>query len=249
MTAYPALAKAAGPGRLTPYFQPIMRLADGAFVGLEALARWRRDDGTVAEAASFLPKGSWTDEFAEVGRAVAADAIRQFAHWRKDKAEPISLAVNIIGDDLMSGAALRLAAEASLLGLPQGALVMELTEHHALADIRRAGDALTSLRMRGVRIALDDFGTGHSSLAWLARLPIDAIKIDQSFVAGINELGAERTIVGALITMARELGLETIAEGIETESQRSALDARGCAFGQGRLYAMPLPAEEAFKLG
>jgi EAL domain-containing protein (putative c-di-GMP-specific phosphodiesterase class I) len=196
----------------------------------------------------IFPTGPWTDENAEIGRAVAAEAIDLFAAWRKKADLDLTLSVNIIGKDLMDGAAARLAAQAALAGVPPGGLVMELTEHHALADIARAADALASLRAKGVRIALDDFGTGHSSLAWLARLPVDAVKIDQSFVARIVDAGPERTIVIAVLALAREFGLSVIAEGVETDAQRSALAARGCEFGQGRLYAMPLPAEEAFAL-
>lgn len=248
MSAFPTLAAEAGPGRLEAFYQPFARLSDGAIVGMEALARWRRADGTIAEADTFLPKGPWTDENAEIGRAVAAEAIDAFAAWRKRTRLDATLAINIIGKDLMDGSAARLAAQAALSGVPPGGLVMELTEHHALADLTRAAEALASLRAKGVRIALDDFGTGHSSLAWLARLPVDAIKIDQSFVARMLDVGPERTIIAAVLSLAREFGLEAIAEGVETESQRSALAARGCTFGQGRLYAMPLPAEEAFAM-
>jgi EAL domain-containing protein (putative c-di-GMP-specific phosphodiesterase class I) len=260
MSAFPALAAQAGPGRLEPYFQPVARLADGALVGFEALARWRRVDGSVAEASAFLPKGPWTDENAEIGRAVAAEAIDVFSvraspAMQGDEPAPearsersLTLAVNIIGADLFDGTAQRLAAQASLSGMAPGALVMELTEHHALSDLNHAAEALAGLRARGVKIALDDFGTGHSSLAWLARLPVDAIKIDKDFVRRIGEGGSEYKIVAALLSLAREFGLQTIAEGVETEAERAALVACGCDHGQGRLYAMPLPAREAFAL-
>jgi EAL domain-containing protein (putative c-di-GMP-specific phosphodiesterase class I) len=170
------------------------------------------------------------------------------AAWRRRPGEPITLAVNIIGADLFDGTAQRLAAHAALSGLPRGSLVMELTEHHALNDLGGAAEALAGLRAKGVKIALDDFGTGHSSLAWLARLPVDAIKIDKDFVRRIGEQGAEHRIVRALLSLAREFGLETIAEGVETEADRAELVACGCDYGQGRLYAMPLPAREAFSL-
>lgn len=248
MSLYPALAEAAGPGRLEPFFQPVARLTDGALVGFEALARWRRADGSVAEASAFLPKGPWTDENAEIGRAVAAEAIHLFTAWRKTTPAKASLSINIIGADLLDGTAQRLAAQAALSGLAPGALIMELTEHHSLGDLARAADALASLRAKGVKIALDDFGTGHSSLKWLARLPVDAIKIDRAFTSRIVDQGPERTIIIAIIALARAFGLETIAEGIETETQRSALAAHGCDFGQGHYYSVPLPAERAFAL-
>jgi EAL domain-containing protein (putative c-di-GMP-specific phosphodiesterase class I) len=251
MNPFPALSAQAGPGRLEPFFQPVARLADGALMGFEALARWRRADGSVAEASAFLPNGPCTHENAEIGRAVAAEAIGAFSAWRAaggPEGAHAALAVNIIGADLFDGTAQRLAAQAALSGLASGALVMELTEHHALADLSRAAEALAGLRAKGVRIALDDFGTGHSSLAWLARLPVDAVKIDQSFVRAVAQEGPERIIVEAIISLARAFGLETIAEGVETEEQRAALAAWGCDYGQGRLYAMPLPAREAFAL-
>ncbi|MGE0044962.1 MAG: EAL domain-containing protein [Hyphomonadaceae bacterium] len=248
MSAFPALSEAAGPGRLEPFFQPVARLSDGALVGFEALARWRRADGSVAEASAFLPKGPWTDENAAIGRAVAAEAIDLFTTWRKRAPIQASLSINIIGADLLDGTAQRLAAQAALSGLTPGALIMELTEHHSLGDLARAADALSSLRAKGVKIALDDFGTGHSSLKWLARLPVDAIKIDKSFTQRVVDQGPERTIIVAMLSLAREFGLETIAEGIETDAQRSALAARGCDYGQGHYYSVPLPAEEAFAL-
>jgi EAL domain-containing protein (putative c-di-GMP-specific phosphodiesterase class I) len=248
MSSFPALAKAAGPGRLEPFFQPIARLKDGEIVGMEALARWRRADGGVAEALVFPPGGTWSEENAQIGRATAAEAIDRFARWRQKHAVAASLAVNIIGADLLDGSAAKLVAQASLSGFPPGALVLELTEHHSLGDLGRAADMLASLRSRGARIALDDFGTGHSSLAWLARLPVDAIKIDRTFTARVVSAGPERTIIQALLSLAREFELETIAEGVETEAQRSALAARGCTFGQGRLYSMPLPETDAFAM-
>jgi EAL domain-containing protein (putative c-di-GMP-specific phosphodiesterase class I) len=247
MSSYPALAKTAGPGRLEPFFQPIARLQDGAVVGLEALARWRRADGGVSEALA-THTGAWSEEAAEISRATAAEAIDRFARWRQKSPIAASLAVNITGADLFDGAAARLVAQASLSGMPPGALVLELTEHASLGDLGRAADILAGLRTRGARVALDDFGTGHSSLAWLARLPVDAIKIDRTFTARVVGPGPERTIIAALMGLAREFDLETIAEGVETEAQRSALAARGCTFGQGRLYSMPLSEVEAFPL-
>jgi len=246
VSAFPALVAAAGPGRLEPFFQPVMRLSDGALVGFEALARWRREDGGVADAAAFLPKGPWTAEDAEIGRTVARDAIEAFGAAPRPRGA--HLAVNIIGRDLHDGAAAALAAHAEQNGVRPDELVLELTEHHALVDIGRAADELAALRDKGVRIALDDFGTGHSSLAWLARLPVDAVKLDQSFVANVTEPGVESLIIGAVLSLARALHLDVIAEGVEVEAQRAELVARGCEHGQGRLFAMPLPAAEAFAL-
>ncbi|MBI1188491.1 MAG: EAL domain-containing protein [Alphaproteobacteria bacterium] len=246
MSAFPELAAAAGPGRLEPFLQPVARLSDGALVGFEALARWRRDDGVVEGAASFFPKGPWTDENAEVGRAVGAAAIETFAAWSRPRSAHLS--INIIGRDLHDGAARKLADLAQARGVGPGELVMELTEHHALPDLSAAAAELGALRDRGVRIALDDFGTGHSSLTWLAQLPIDALKLDQSFVSRVAEPGVEAVVIASVLSLARALGLDVVAEGLETEAQRAALLARGCAYGQGRLFAMPLPAAEAFAL-
>ncbi|NWG53282.1 MAG: EAL domain-containing protein [Hydrogenophilaceae bacterium] len=246
MSAFPELAAVAGPGRIEPFLQPVARLSDGALVGFEALARWRRDDGGVEGAASFFPNGPWTDENAEIGRAVGAAAIEAFAAWRRPRAAHLS--VNIIGRDLYDGAARRLADLAQARGIAPGELVLELTEHHALPDMPAAAAELAALRDRGVRIALDDFGTGHSSLAWLARLPVDALKIDRSFVSRITEPGVESLVIAAVLSLARALGLDVIAEGLETEAQRAELLARGCTLGQGGLFAMPLPAAEAFAL-
>jgi EAL domain-containing protein (putative c-di-GMP-specific phosphodiesterase class I) len=129
--------------------------------------------------------------------------------------------------------------------LPPGLLKLEVTEQQVLRDPVLVSARLQTLREAGVRVVFDDFGTGFSSLSWLMRLPADAIKFDQTMIAGVGTETAERKIVRAMIGLAHELGLETIAEGVETETLRDSLIDMGCDFAQGHYYATPLPSEAA----
>ncbi len=243
MSAHASLIAAAGPGRLEAHFQPIVRLDDGAIAGFEALARWRGENGVVMDAVDFLPAANWTNEHAAIGRDAALLALNAFA--RRSRGAALSLSLNIIDTDLFDGGAERLLDTAEKLGLAKGALLFELTEHHTLPDLERAAAALAALRQRGARIALDDFGAGHSSLAWLAHLPIDAIKIDRTLVACAGEARGH-TVLAFVLTLARDLGVATIAEGVETEAHARLLRELGCTMAQGRLFGMALPAEAAF---
>jgi EAL domain-containing protein (putative c-di-GMP-specific phosphodiesterase class I) len=149
--------------------------------------------------------------------------------------------------DLAADVAAALAAS----GLPPELLVLELTETTLLGDPAGAGATLAALRALGVRLALDDFGTGYSSLGYLRRLPVDILKIDKGFLAGVGHDPADTAVVGAVVTLARTLGLRTVAEGIETAEQLAALRALGCDVGQGWHFARALPPEglEAFLAG
>jgi EAL domain-containing protein (putative c-di-GMP-specific phosphodiesterase class I) len=133
-------------------------------------------------------------------------------------------------------------------GLPESSLMLELTESVLLPHDDRINDDLKALKAAGVKLAIDDFGTGYSSLSYLRGLPIDVVKIDKSFVDGIDASEQQQALVDGIIRLARTLGLEVIAEGIENEAQRDRLKAMGCRYGQGYLLAMPMPPEEAESL-
>ncbi|MDX2236078.1 MAG: EAL domain-containing protein [Hyphomonadaceae bacterium] len=244
-TLFPEVTRRAGEGAIEPFFQPVVRLEDETVSGFEALARWRTSAGEIARIDLF-PAHAWTSEAMRIGRWATRAALARFAAWRGARSE--TLGINITGRDLSDGGAdfvLEAVAEA---GVAPSAVTVELTEHHWLSDISRAAEDLARLRGAGMRIALDDFGAGHASLSWLARLPADIVKLDQSFIRFVDRDTTERRIVRAVLDLCAELSIAAVGEGVESESQRDALRAMGCTYGQGRLWAMPLPAEEAFAL-
>ncbi len=234
-------------GELRLHYQPIVDLLTEDVVGVEALVRWQHPRLGLVPPARFIPLAEDSGLILPIGRWVLETACRQGVSW----SVPMSVSVNLSARQF---AAHDLAAEvADILartGLPPVNLELEITES-VLMDRSEAGiSALRSLRDRGVRIVLDDFGTGYSSLAYLQQLPLDTIKVDQSFVAGLGEDTAAESIVGAVITLAHGLGIETVAEGIETAVQADRLRALGCDRGQGYLFARPAPAREiARRLG
>ena len=138
---------------------------------------------------------------------------------------------------------LGLSTDTKPTGLPPGCLVIEITESTIIADAAAAERSMRELKEIGVSIAIDDFGTGYSSLSYLSRFPVDRLKIDQSFVRKIGDTAHADAIVNAIISMTRSLGLETVAEGVETESQRGFLEAHGCREAQGYLFSKPVPAD------
>lgn len=239
---FPELLRRAGEGRIEPFFQPIIRLCDETVTGFEALARWRKLDGHIAQVEMF-PAHAWTDEAMHIGRAATMEAIAYFASARGDESKTLGL--NMTARDLNEGGAAFLMRCIEDNALPPSIVTVELTEHHWLSDVARAAEDLAMLRAHGMRVALDDFGTGHASLAWLARLPVDIVKLDQGFTRRVDVDGAERVIARAVLEMCAELKIAVVAEGVETHAQRDWLQDKGCVYGQGQLWSMPLPARQA----
>lgn len=225
---------------LVLHFQPIVDLRTGRVVEREALLRWQREDGLIGPD-QFLDVAAEAGMLCEIGERVLDVACAQAAAWRRQAAAVVPVAVNVAPEQLREPSLVETVTRAlARHGVPPDALVLEVTEQGVLADEAVAHEVLTTLRGMGVRIALDDFGTGFSSLSHLARLPVDAIKVDRQFVAGT--LPAHRAIVRAVATLGQALDLEVVAEGIETTAHAaSALDA-GCTRGQGWLYGRPLAA-------
>ena len=226
------------------FFQPQVRLDDEAVVGAEALLRWRHPVRGLLSPAAFIEPLAQSQISSEVGRWIIRDACEHAARWRAMGLPLARMGVNLfpqqLGDD-----ALIAAVEDALreTGLPAEALELEITENVALNH----EDAIAPIRHlhdRGVRLALDDFGTGYASLNCLTRFPLTRIKIDRHFVADITDDAEDAAIVRSLIAMAGNLGLEVIAEGVETEAQAEFLRREKCAEAQGFLYARPLPAAE-----
>lgn len=232
-------------GQLIPYYQPIIRLESGEIRGMEALARLRLDDGRVVAAGEFQdalldPKLAYRISN-QMLAAIAAD----MAQWRREGLPIPYVGLNVTSADFQKGDLVqRLVRAFERAQVPLDHLVVEITEQVIMGG-RRDGVARTmeSLRERGILVALDDFGTGFASLTHLLDFPVDTIKIDKSFVAGIEGGTRSGAIVEALIAIATRLGMRIVAEGIENEGQARRLAGMGCGLGQGYHFSRPMPAE------
>jgi diguanylate cyclase (GGDEF)-like protein/PAS domain S-box-containing protein len=226
------------------YFQPEIRLTDGAVVGAEALLRWRHPERGVLAPWAFIETLANSSIAPEVGRWIIHAACVQASAWRARGLSLGRIGVNLFpvqlhGDALLQGIEDALRAT----GLPGEVLELEITENVAL-NYEDAIEPLRKLSARGVKLAFDDFGTGYASLSSLTRFPLSRIKIDRSFVRNITNNTEHAAIVRSLIAMAHHLGLEVIAEGVESEAQAAFLLKEQCEEAQGLLYAKPLPAAE-----
>ena len=231
----------------TLYYQPETSLRDGRIVSMEALLRWERDpESEPLGPARFIVEAEDSGLIVSIGEWVLATACRDAARWRATGHGSVRVAVNLSARQF-HGVLLVETIERSLAdaGLPPASLELEVTESVAMRDLDLAARTLRSLRARGIRVTLDDFGTGHSSLTYLKFLPADCLKIDRSFVEGVASDPADRAIVTSVIQAAHRLGLETVAEGVETDAQLSTLRALGCDAAQGFLLGRPLPLEGA----
>jgi diguanylate cyclase (GGDEF)-like protein len=242
-----ALARA----ELRLFFQPIVSLVTGQVVGAEALARWDHPVHGPVPPDRFISLAEDTGLIGALGAWVLGEAARQVAHWRANLPAAVALevSVNLSPWQLREpGLVETVAATLGEHGLPPAALKLELTESSLVEDPATAAGVLRALKRRQVQVYLDDFGTGYSSLSTLHRLPLDALKIDRSFVGGMDggttgaHKGAE--IVRTIVALARSLGVRVVAEGVETHEQLAALRALGCDFAQGYLISPPLPADE-----
>jgi diguanylate cyclase (GGDEF)-like protein len=239
------IGRAAERGEFELHYQPQVRLADGVLVGAEALIRWRNPTRGLLGPAFFLEALESSRHARRVGNWIIDEACGRTAAWRRAGLH-LRIGVNLFGEQLVAGD-LEEVIEGALAthGLPPEALELELTENIALR--RDQGEMLAPLRTlkaRGVGIAFDDFGTGFASLTTLREFPLTRLKIDRSFISGLPDAAHDAAIVESVLVLARSLGLEVIAEGIETKAQESFLATRGCPEGQGYRYGRPMPAEE-----
>ena len=230
-------------GELVLHYQPQIDLTTGVVVGVEALVRWEHPTLGMIPPDDFIPLAERTELIRPLTAFVFRAAVAQAAKWRRDGRElrvSINLSpCNLREDDLIDSLTRLLAAE----GLPASALVIELTETTVMANQSRAAEIMRKLRATGVKISIDDFGTGHSSLSYLTTLPTDELKIDRSFVQAMSTDPNAEIIVRAIIDLARSLGLDVVAEGVETEAIAEALRRNGCTKAQGFLFGRPLPAD------
>ena len=227
------------------YFQPKLRASDLAVVGFEALVRWLHPELGRVSPAEFIPIAEETGLIVPIGEWVLASAARQMVAWQQAGRAVMKCAVNLSAmqfraKDLHQ----RLAQVVADCGLPPCHIDLELTESVLMEDGQAAIRTLHELKAHGFGIAVDDFGTGYSSLSYLKRLPIDILKIDQSFVHELQNGSEDAAIVSTIISMARSLRLKVVAEGVEQQAQMDFLRAEGCDELQGFLFSPPLPADQ-----
>jgi len=240
------LRRAVERDEIVPYYQPIIDLASGVLTGFEVLARWRHPDRGLLGADQFLPMAEETGLINDVGASILRSSLVQLGRWR-DKLPgfgDLTIAVNVSGRQLLSNEFVDVVGEAlAEAGVPAGSLWLEITETALMTDVKAATIALRELRSIGLHLSVDDFGTGYSSLTYLKRFPVEAIKVDRSFVNGLGIDAEDSTIVEAVVNLGQSLGLKVVAEGVETPLQLSRLRELGCDRAQGYLFGRPRPAE------
>jgi diguanylate cyclase (GGDEF)-like protein len=225
-------------GQLYVVYQPIVELATRRVTGAEALLRWQHPIRGAVSPAEFIPLAEATGLICEMGAFVLEQACRTAAAWEHPGSA--SIAVNVSGPELLQPSYVTQVAKVlAATGLPASRLVLEVTETSIGADADMAMRTLRALRKMGIRIAVDDFGVGYSSLSRLDRLPVDILKLDQSFIASIPDNGDEVPLIAAVAALAAAVGLSTIAEGIEQPYQASLLTRYGFTEGQGYLFGRP----------
>lgn len=232
-------------GEVVPYFQPIVDLVGGEVVGFEVLARWLHPERGLLLPAQFLPMAEESGLIVELGQRILRDSLAQLAHWRAVglRFASCSVAVNVATQQLIDSDFLQVVEEAlGETGIDAGSLWLEITETSLMADTEAADGSLRALRSLGLHLSVDDFGTGYSSLTYLKRFPVEAIKVDRSFVAGLGLEADDTSIVDAVIRLGHSLGLTVVAEGVETPLQLDRLRDLGCDRAQGYLFGQPRPA-------
>ncbi|HTX62433.1 MAG TPA: bifunctional diguanylate cyclase/phosphodiesterase, partial [Acidimicrobiales bacterium] len=240
-----ALHRAVGEHELRLVYQPLVDVVSHRMLAREALVRWRSPAFGDVAPSEMIPIAEAAGLITGIGRFVLSTACRDCASWRSDGDPDVGVTVNVSGLQLANGRFLREVEEAlKKSGLPPGALTLEVTESLLLTDRADARDGLDRVRGLGVRIAIDDFGTGYSSLSWLARLPVDVVKVDRSFVAALGHADRQAAIVDSMIHVAHALGLDVVAEGVETDAQLRQLTRLGCDVAQGFLLGSPAPLHE-----
>ena len=246
-----ALRRALARHELRVLYQPTVDLRSGRVVGVEALLRWEHPERGQLAPAEFIDVAEETGLIVPIGSWVIDQACRQAQRWQAtDTASaPLLVSVNISGRQLDSAALIEnIAGVIARTGIDASLLGLEITESVIMRDPAASSSALRALKDVGVRIAVDDFGTGYSSLAYLRRFPVDLLKVDRAFVDGLGRDPEDSAIVAAVVSLAHTLGMEAIAEGVETATQLDELRALGCDMAQGFLMARPMTADAVEEL-
>jgi len=239
------LRAALNSGQIEVHYQPEINLDNGEMAGVEALVRWRHPERGLVPPADFIPIAEETGLISQLGALVLASACRQAAEFEAGPIGPITVAVNLSGRQLRDPhLGDQISQVLAWTDIAPDRLRLEITESVLVADGDGSAQVLAGLKDLGVQISVDDFGTGYSSLSYLKRFPVDALKIDRSFVMGVADSAEDHAIVASVIDLARAFGIVTTAEGIETEAQLRTLRRMGCARGQGFYWSPALPPEE-----
>lgn len=233
------------------FYQPIVMLSTGKIIGFEALIRWQHPDKGWILPGEFIPLAEETGFIVPMGAWVLMKACRQAADWKTllGNERPITIAVNVSAHQLREKKLLDTLGDAlSKAQLDGSGLKLELTETALIANPDQVDKILIEVQQLGIKTALDDFGTGYCSLSYLHRFSLDTLKIDRSFVKHLETKHKNHTIVQSTIELAHKLGMDVVAEGVETDKEAAALHQMNCEYGQGMLYHSPMPAEDAAKL-
>jgi Amt family ammonium transporter len=240
------LRRAIDDGQLMLQYQPQVSLVTNRLTGFEALVRWNHPERGMIPPCEFIPVAEETDLIIPLGAWVLKEACRQMAEWqsRFSSSPPLTIAVNVSYKQLtVAGFVESVSAVLRETGLAAASLRLEITESVVMKDPEESIETLNRLKGIGVGLEIDDFGTGYSSLSYLSSLPFDMVKIDRSFVTGLGTPGDRGEIVRSILELARSLGLDVIAEGVETEGELQKLLTLGCARAQGFYFSKPMDRE------
>jgi predicted signal transduction protein with EAL and GGDEF domain len=238
-----ALRRAVGTNQLSMDYQPVIDLRTGRVSSLEALMRWRHPELGLVPPSQFIPVADGCGLTVEFGNMALRDVMSQLRTWQDEQVPLVPIAVNVSPVQLEQGGFDRhVMAMAKEHGIDPRWLRFEITESALLKNPEGLVETLQTLRSMGSQVLIDDFGTGYSGLSYLTRMPIDALKIDRSFVSDLGRSTARTPIIGAVIDMARRLELSTVAEGVETAEQAALLRDLGCDYAQGYHFSRPVSA-------
>ena len=239
------LAAALENHELVLYYQPKIHLGNGSLIGMEALIRWVKPDGTIVPPSSFIPVAESSLLITKISDFVLYEACRQNKKWQDMGYPPVTVSINLTAVDFYQTDVKESIRNAlNTTGLDPKWLDVELTESLALKDVDNAIKQMQEIRDLGVKLSMDDFGTGYSSLSYIQVLPITLLKLDRSFIMYLEEDEISREIVSAVIRIAKSKKIETIAEGIETIGQAEILKKSGCDHAQGYFFGKPMPADK-----
>jgi diguanylate cyclase (GGDEF)-like protein/PAS domain S-box-containing protein len=245
------LGRAVEQGEFVLHYQPIVSLRDGGMVGFEALLRWQHPEKGLQLPDAFLPLAEETDQIVPIDEWVLGEVCRQAKRWEGDhpSASFVRMNVNLSPRQLKFGGLARTIEKTLTRVAPEvHTLALDITEGFLLRTSGDEARTLDDLKKLGIRLELDDFGTGYSSLSYLKDFPVDSVKLDKTFVEGLGGNATGTALVRKIIEMCHTLGLEVLAEGIETPEQAALLKEMGCDLGQGYYFGRPLPSEEFAEL-
>jgi diguanylate cyclase (GGDEF)-like protein/PAS domain S-box-containing protein len=241
------LKKALERGEFLLYYQPEVSLRDGTIVGFEALLRWQHPQRGLLKPQAFMPLAEETDLIVPIGRWVLEEACGQAKRWEEERpcAPPATIEVNLSSRQLVRRGLTRTIEEVlTRADIEAHRLALDLTETTLIKASEDNAQALDALKKMGIRLHLDDFGTGYSSLSYLKRFPVDRVNVDKSFVKGLAENATDTALVRMSVDLCHTMGVEVLAEGVETSEQAALLRDMGCDMGQGYYFAQPLLGEE-----